>query len=135
MPNEVFLSHSHRDRPFVLQLSEVLRNQGVPFWYSEVHILAAHMWHDQIGAALGRCDWFILVLSPDAVESQWVKRELLFCLMQQRFEGHIVPLLHRPCSPDELSWTLPQIHTVDFTRSFDDGCRELLRIWGIGYAA
>lgn len=134
MPNEAFLSHSHHDRPFVIQLTDVLRHHGVPFWYSEVNILGAQMWHDQIGATLARCDWFVLVLSPHAVASQWVKRELLFSLMQQRFEGHIVPLFHRPCSPDELSWTLPQIHTVDFTQSFDDGCRELLRIWGIGFA-
>jgi hypothetical protein len=38
----------------------------------------AQQWHDEIGAALRRCDWFVLVLSPHTVESIWVKRELLF---------------------------------------------------------
>ena len=23
---------------------------------------------------------------------------------------------------------------IDFSHSFDDGCRDLLRVWGIGYA-
>ena len=108
------------------------------------------MWHDEIGAALRRCDWFVLVLSPDAVDSMWVKRELLYSLQQDRFEGRIAPLLHRACAYDELSWTLSQLHlnnpvlrqapcpatqqVIDFVHSFDVGCRELLRIWGIGYA-
>ena len=92
------------------------------------------MWHDEIGAALRRCDWFVLVLSLDAVDSMWVKRELLYSLQQDRFEGRIAPLLHRACAYDELSWTLSQLQVIDFVHSFDVGCRELLRIWGIGYA-
>ena len=74
------------------------------------------------------------VLSPHAVESKWVKRELLYSLQQDRFDGRIVPLLYRCCSHDDLSWTLSQMQMVEFTSSFDDGCRDLLRIWGVGYA-
>ncbi|MCY4670164.1 MAG: toll/interleukin-1 receptor domain-containing protein [Rhodococcus sp.] len=66
-----------------------------------------------------RCDWFVVVLSPDALDSRWVKRELLYALQQDRFEGRIAPLLHRACAYDQSSWTLPQMQTVDFTRSFD----------------
>ncbi len=134
MPNEVFLSHSSQDRPFVKKLVKVLRRHGIPVWYSETSIRGAQQWHDEIGEALGRCDWFVLVLSPDAVESKWVKRELLYSLQQDRFEGRIAPLLHRPCSPDDLSWTLSQIQKIDFTHNFDDGCRALLRIWSVAYA-
>ena len=134
MPNEVFLSHSNRDRPFVRKLVDVLRRHGIPIWYSETNIRGAQQWHDEIGAALRRCDWFVLVLSPHAVESKWVKRELLCSLQQDRFEGRIAPLLYRCCSHDDLSWTLSQMQMVDFTGGFDDGCRALLRIWGIGYA-
>ena len=135
MPNEVFLSHSSEDRPFVETLANVLGGHGIAYWHSDVNILGAQMWHDEIGTALRRCDWFVLVLSPDAVESKWVKRELLYSLQQDRFEARIAPLLYRPCSPDDLSWTLSQFQTVDFTQGFDDGYRNLLRIWHIGYAA
>ena len=134
MPKEVFLSHSSKDRAFVRTLVKVLRRHGVPVWYSETSIRGAQQWHDEIGKALGRCDWFVLVLSPDAVDSMWVKRELSYSLNQSRFEGKIVPLVHRRCSHDNLSWILSTIQMIDFTRSFEDGCRDLLRIWGIGYA-
>lgn len=133
MPKEVFLSHSSKDRAFVQALVKVLRRHGIPVWYSETNIRGAQQWHDEIGAALRRCDWFVLVLSPDAVDSMWVKRELAYSLNQSRFEGKIAPLVYRRCSHDNLSWTLSTIQMIDFRRSLDDGCRELLRVWGIGY--
>lgn len=133
MPKEVFVSHASPDREFVGRLTEVLRRHGVPFWYSQTNIRGGQQWHDEIGAALARCDWFILVLSPDAVDSRWVKSELLYSLRQERFDRHIIPVMYRECSYDLLSWTLAGMQMVDFRASFDDGCRELLRTWGIGY--
>ena len=134
MPNEVFLSHASQDRQFAQRLVCVLHRHGVPVWYSDTNIKGAQQWHDEIGAALRRCDWLVLVLSPSAVESMWVKRELLYALQQDRFNGRIALLLYKPCSYDGLSWILSQIQMVDFASGFDDGCRDLLRIWGIGYA-
>ena len=134
MPNEVFLSHASQDRAFVNKLVSVLRRHGIPVWYSETDVLGAQQWHDEIGAALRRCDWLTLVLSPSATESLWVKREVIYALRQDRFDGRIVPVLYKPCAFDDISWTLPQLQIIDFTSGFDKGCRELLRIWGVGYA-
>jgi TIR domain len=133
IPNEVFLSHSNADQDFVMNLANMLRRHGVPVWYSRTNILGVQQWHDEIGAALQRCDWFLLVLSPNAVNSLWVKRELIFALQQNRFENGIVPLLYQACDVERLSWVLPIFQMVDFQRPLDDGCRELLRIWGLGY--
>ena len=133
LPNEVFLSHSSQDHDFVTQLVETLRRHGVPVWYSQTNILGAQQWHDEIGQALRRCDWFLLVLSTGAVESMWVKRELTYALQQNRFENRIVPLLHQSCDFDRLSWVLASFQFIDFQQSFDDGCRGLLRLWGLGY--
>jgi hypothetical protein len=133
LPREVFLSHSSRDQRFTLRLAEVLRGHGVPVWYSGTEILGAQQWHDQIGAALRRCDWFVVILSPSSVKSEWVRRELLFALNDRRYKERITPLLHRPCNPETLSWTLSGFQRVDFTTDFDDGCRDLLRAWGKGF--
>lgn len=114
-------------------LAEVIRRHGVPAWDSRTDIVGAQQWHDEIGAALQRCSWFVLVLSPNSVESIWVKRELLFALQQNHFENKIVPLLYQPCDYEQLSWTLSIFQTVDFTGDFGDGCRNLLRVWGLAY--
>jgi hypothetical protein len=133
VPQEVFLSHSSEDRVFVSRLADELRRHGVPVWHSQTNILGAQQWHDEIGAALRRCDWFVVVLSPHSVESMWVKRELLFALQQERFADRIVPILLQPCGFDRLSWVLAGFQFVDVQESFDDGCRTLLRVWGLGY--
>jgi hypothetical protein len=132
-PTEVFLSHSTADASFVSGLAETLRRHGVPVWYSSTNIIGAQQWHDEIGTALRRCDWFLLVLSPASVQSMWVKRELHFALQQQRFSDKIVPVLFQPCDYEQLSWVLPSFQIVDFTSLIEEGYRELLRIWGIGY--
>lgn len=134
MPEEVFLSHSSADRPFAARLAATLRRHGVPVWYSDTNIQGAQQWHDEIGAALARCDWFLVALSPNAVEAVWVKRELLFALQERRFDGRIAPVIYQPCSHLQLSWTLSQIQMIDFSDDFDRGCRDLLQIWGLGYA-
>ena len=113
----------------------MLRRHRIPVWYSDIEIQGAQQWHDEIGRALKRCDWFILVLSPDAVASTWVKRELLYALQQDRFEGRIAPLLYRACDYEQLSWILPQFQIIDFACGFDDGCRDLLGVWGVQYTS
>jgi len=133
-PTEVFLSHAGRDRRFADRLAGVLRRHGIPVWYSRTHIRAAQQWHDQIGAALARCDWFLLVLTPNAVKSKWAKRELLFALSEDRYEDRIVPTLRRDCDMKALSWTLPSFQYVDFRGRLDDGFADLLRTWKIPYS-
>jgi len=133
IPQEAFLSHSDSDRGFVEQLANVLRHHGVPVWYSRTNIVGAQQWQDEIGAALGRCDWFLLVLSPRSLESMWVKRELSYVLQQPRFENKIAPILYESCDFEGLPWVLPIYQLVDFTQSPEAGYRDLLRLWGLGY--
>ncbi|MEH2249324.1 toll/interleukin-1 receptor domain-containing protein [Nostoc sp.] len=131
--SEAFLSHSSQDQEFVSKLVEVLRDHGIPVWYSKTNILGAQQWHDEIGNALKRCDWFLVVLSPNSVDSMWVKRELIFALQQNRFENKIVPIIYQPCNYEQLSWVLPSFQMINFQEAFEDGCRDILRLWGVGY--
>lgn len=130
---EVFLSHSSRDRKFATELAEVLRRHGIPVWYSKTHIRGAQQWHDAIGRALARCTWFVVILSPGAVDSMWVKNELLFALNQRRYRDRIAPVLYKKCKYEKLSWTLSSFQIVDFTESIEAGYRELLRVWDVDF--
>jgi hypothetical protein len=133
IPKEVFISYSSGDRKFAIKLTESLNYHGIASWFSEKHILGAQQWHDEIGKALKRCDWFVLILTPAAIQSGWVKRELLFALDQKRLQERVIPVIFKKCDPAKLSWTLPSYQWIDFTESYHNGCRDLLRIWGIRY--
>lgn len=132
-PGELFLSHATPDRQLATDLADMLRRHGIPVWYSRTDIRGSQQWHDEIGEALNRCDWFAVLLTPNSVESRWVKREVVHALNDTRYDDRVVPLLYTPCAMDRLSWVLPQLQITDFRQGVEDGYRELLRIWGIGY--
>ena len=132
-PSEVFLSHSSHDRRMAARLAATVTAHGLSVWYSPTEIVGAQQWHDEIGKALSRCDWFMVILSPQSVTSKWVKRELLFALQNDRYNDHIVPILDQACDYTMLSWTLSSIQMVDFSHDFADGCRRLLQVWRVDY--
>lgn len=132
-PNEVFLSFSSLDWRFASKIAELLRRHGITVWHSESNILGAQQWYDEIGKALRRCDWFVVLLSPNSIKSVWVERELTFALNQQRYNERIVPVVFETCNYEQFSWSLSLYQIVDFTYDFETGCRALLRVWGIGY--
>ena len=132
-PKELFLSYAHQDIHFARSLVETLMHHQVRVWYSQSNILGGQQWHDEIGAALERCDWLAVVLSPAAIESKWVKRELGYALIENQYDNRVIPLLYKPCNYNMLAWDLRSIQMVDFTGAFSDGCRNLLRIWKLPY--
>ena len=134
IPREVFLSHASQDFEFAGRIVAVLRDHGIPVWYSPTNIIGAQQWHDEIGRALARCDWFAVLITGNALRSKWVRRELHYALEQDRYNDRIIPLLYKPCDDSRLSWTLSGFQRVNFAGDFDHGCRDLLRIWGFGYA-
>jgi hypothetical protein len=129
IPRKLFLSHASADRPFVNKLATFLTGRKIPFWYSKRHLVGAQQWHDEIGKALKSCDWFLVVISPAAVRSKWVKREVMYALNEDRYENRIIPLLYKPCDAEALSWTLASLQRVDFSKNFDQSCHELIKIW------
>ena len=130
---DVFLSHASLDNAQARQLRDLLVAHGVPVWFSPHHIKGAELWQDEIGEALARCNWFIVILSPHSIKSKWVKRELQYALDESRYDNRIKPISYKPCNYKDLSWTLGASQFVDFTTGFDEGCRNLLRVWGLGY--
>lgn len=71
---QVFVSHSHKDTAFCQALAKGLRDAGADVWYDE-----HNMGSGQLGPAIERelrsRPVFVVVLSPDALRSQWVEDE------------------------------------------------------------
>lgn len=132
-PTEAFLSHSSKNLAFADRLAKTLSAHRVRTFFSKRNIQGAQQWHDEIGAALQRCDWFLVVLSPQSVASKWVKHELIYALQAHRFKKRIVPILYKACDADKLSWTLSSFQWIDFRKDFDQGCHDLFAIWNMKF--
>lgn len=129
-PREIFFSHASIDRVAADKIVSRLRRAGLRVWYSKTHLKGAQQWQAEIGAALKRCDWFVVLLSPAAVKSKWVERELAYALQHDQYDRHIVPLLLRTCHFERLSWTLGAIQMIDSTKGPKAGADTLLSLWG-----
>ena len=111
-------------------IADALILHGVPVFFSPSNLVSAQQLQEEILKALRRCDWFLVLLSPEAVESMWVKREIR-SLKEQRYENRVIPLQFRPCDMTRVEG--PKLFQMaDFSGDFRMGCRELLQTWGIG---
>lgn len=135
-PREVFLSRAEEepagiDRS-IRSVVETLGQHRIAVWTAPAKIRAAQHWHDQIGQALARCDWFMLALTRRSVTRPWVKRELLFALNDERYHERILPLVFEDCAIERLSWVLRgSTQIVDFTSNAERAHRALLATWGL----
>ncbi|MHB1462501.1 MAG: toll/interleukin-1 receptor domain-containing protein [Armatimonadota bacterium] len=72
---KVFLSHSHADSQFVKRLATDLEDQGIMTWYDEWDLALGHSLTIQIQEGIQSSGFFVVVLSPDSVSSDWVRTE------------------------------------------------------------
>jgi hypothetical protein len=129
MPPRVFISHSSQDRAFVEEhIVGLLRESGIDIWYSPEDIHTSARWEQKIREGLNGCDWFLVVLSPRSVASEWVQGEVHWAM--QRRKDRIVPVLIDDCDPGELHLMLELVQHVDFRREPEQARRKLLAVWG-----
>ena len=85
----IFLSYSHSDREYANLLADSLEAKGLDVWIDE-HIDYGALWSQEIQDHLDKCAAFVVVMTPNSENSDWVKTELA---RAQRKKKHIFPLL------------------------------------------
>ncbi len=129
MPS-VFVSHSSKDRGFVEnELIPLLQRYQITPWYSKDDIPSAAVWEQTIRDGLKSCEWFLVVLSPDAVRSNWVQAEVHWAIEHR--SGKMVPVIARGCDPADLNLQLIRYQYIDFSQDRDLFRAKLLAVWSI----
>jgi hypothetical protein len=80
---QVFLSHSHADKPFVRRLATDLSVMGADIWIDEVELKVGDSLLARIGAGITASDFVAAILSRHSVGSTWVTQELEIALTLQ----------------------------------------------------
>jgi hypothetical protein len=95
MQNKVFICHSSLDHPFVEMLSSRLKQDGIDVWIDDWMINVGDSIIQKINEALEASSYFIIVLTENSINSDWVKKELNATLMKQivKKDVKILPLL------------------------------------------
>ena len=135
---KVFISYSSKDKDFALRLATDLRMcERIDVWLDQWEINPGDRIPERIEEGLSEAGFFILVLSPDSVNSQWVEYERQTWLTMQIDEErraqeqsysptrHLIPILYRDCPKPAF---LQPIHHVEITdQNYKSGFKQLVR--------
>lgn len=125
----VFISHSTADRALVEQLVvEPLERSQVETWYSRIAIRTAADWERSILEGLETSDWFLLVMSPSAQSSEWVKDELFWAIDNR--PNRIIPVIISKCDPSAFHIRLRRTQPIDLTQEPSTGGARILDVVG-----
>ena len=71
-----FISYSTKDQEFAERLHSRLRDKGLRVWFAPEDIQGGKKIHEQIDEAIRVHDKLLLVLSPESMDSEWVRTEI-----------------------------------------------------------
>jgi hypothetical protein len=77
---KVFISYSRKDIDFARNLAGDLEKAGFEVWWDISDLKGGDDWVNVIPTAIEASQYFIILLSPDSIISQWVKKEYLHAL-------------------------------------------------------
>ncbi|MFZ5819420.1 MAG: SUMF1/EgtB/PvdO family nonheme iron enzyme [Chloroflexota bacterium] len=73
--SHIFISYSHKDKKYVEKLEAKLLEEGFNVWIDH-RVDYGTKWPVEIQKALDECDAFVLVVTKNAFESEWVQNEV-----------------------------------------------------------
>jgi uncharacterized protein YjbI with pentapeptide repeats len=82
-----FISYSGNDEEFAKRLFADLQTEGVRCWFAPHHAQAGKKLHEQIDSAIRIHEKLLLILSPDSINSEWVKTEITTARKREITEG------------------------------------------------
>jgi hypothetical protein len=94
-------------------------------WIDREDIHAGQKWQESIAQGVRSCQAFLLVVSPESLQSEWARREFHLAVESHR---PVIPLLYRKARiPSELAAPLESYQYIDFRRgSYGENLADLV---------
>lgn len=103
--SDVFISYRRSDRPAAEALYRALREEGLDIWW-DANLQAGETFDEKIQSILQSSKAIVLLWSPDAIQSEWVRGEGTI----GRERGVLVPVMVKPVN---IPVPFNLIHTAD----------------------
>lgn len=127
----IFLSHSGKDKDIVESIGVWLIQKGYSVWLDKWSMSSGDSLIQKVSEGIESSDKLVIFLSPNSVDSNWVKKEIATGLILELAEKNglspkfVIPALLKNCKiPILLSDKL----YANFTdKPFEEACQELLK--------
>jgi hypothetical protein len=122
---KIFLSYSSKDKQFVRYLATDISNEGHTVWFDEWDILSGESIPREIAVGIEKCNFVLVVLSPNSVKSRWVENEwhAKYWSEIESKKIKVIPILYKKC---KIPLLLRTKKYADFTNDYSFGLDNLL---------
>ena len=125
-PSSIFLCYCSKDRDFCQRLARDLDDRGIKVWWDQTSVQVGDILPENLRSGIEGSFWFGIVLSPDALTSLWVSRELDIALAREPSGSpprRILPILLKD-SP--VPHSIHDLAHADFRYSYSEGLKGLI---------
>lgn len=121
---QIFISHSSKDSVPARELARRLSEAGLRAWIPEDQILPGDNWAKKVGEALEESDLMVVLVTPHAFESEWLKEEIQYALTSEHYKGRLIPVFlgsagELPSDVSEMPWILRKMNPMKIKGSDD----------------
>jgi hypothetical protein len=126
---KVFLSHAQKDTALAKELAERLTKGGFKVWNPDLEIAPGDNWAKKTGEALDKSDLIVILLTPKAMDAEWLRREIEFALGSKKHEGRVFTVFVGPVREvgKDVPWILLKLphYQADSARDFSGVVKQL----------
>jgi hypothetical protein len=122
---KIFISYSRKDIDFIRKLASDLEKAGYDVWWDLTDLRGGDDWVRKIPAAIQESQFFLVVLSPNSVISEWVEKEYTQALSLRK---KIIPVMLTAIT---VPFALNTINYLNFALGeYEDNFKKLLEALG-----
>ena len=124
--SHLFVSYSRRDNEKVDSIVNFLEKRNIPVWIDRFGIEGGAQWREQIVTAIQQCTVFVLILSPNSIGSDNVRKEIDIA---ESMKKRIIPVMLEDVElPPQIMYQLIGIQRVDLIGDVGKKINNLIRI-------
>lgn len=120
---KVFISHAHQDEPLAKRLTAVLRRACFEVWDQDREIMPGDNWAEKVAQALQESDAMVVLLTPAALQSKWVLREIEYALGTEKYNQRLIPVAvggEDKLPEDKIPWILKRLSLIKLADPWRD---------------
>lgn len=124
--SHVFISYSRRDTEAMQRIVAFLRSQNIKVWVDNEKLTpGTPIWEEEIEKAINSAFVVLVILSPDAKGSGWVRREITFA---DQYHKRIIPVLVRGDNNNSIPLRLITNQYIDLRKIDNEKLENLVAI-------
>jgi len=129
---KVFINYSHKDAALAAQLADRLKDAGLEAWFDKWEILPGDNWAEKTSEGLKESDAMVVLLTPNALDSDAVQNNISYALGDESFNQRLVPVMVEDVervAADRIPWILKKLKPVSLgkDRAKDAGFAAIVK--------